>query len=167
MATALGHAEKSSFLAPTHYDDDARSVHSDQNSEDEDESIFRHDHTSFELAEYDRAMLLEEEERERLLTKSTSAGALRSIFSGGHDNSSNVRLGKSEQGKQRRRNRKVRKRRKKRSTDEEGELMFEMDEGGRINDKSSESSRSSIEIEKSILKTKVCWKNGVENALSN
>lgn len=60
-----------SFLSPANYDDDASSVHSehrsDQDTDSEDDEVLLGARSSAEIRAHDRNVLLEEEERDRLL----------------------------------------------------------------------------------------------------
>lgn len=139
------------FLSPAHYDDDAASLRSasDQESDSEDDEVLQGARSSLEIAEHDRSVLKEEEEREKLLTEADSAGkGLRRIFSGSHGNGSKVKIGKQEQRRQRRQDRKAARRRRRGKNDEEGELMYEMEEGGLHDDVSSGSSNDSSDIDR-------------------
>lgn len=66
-------APATDFLAPTTNtntnDDDVRSIHSEQDSDSEDDSVLRAARTSSEIREHDRSVLLEEEELDRMLTE--------------------------------------------------------------------------------------------------
>ena len=144
MSAAVPESNGSSLLARSNYDDDASSFHSDQVSDSEDDKILRGARTSLELLEYDRAVLKEEEERETILVRQSSGEGIARIFNGGNDHGSKVRIGRRE----RRRKRKARKRRSRGNDDEQGELMYEMEEGGQKDDTSSESSGSSTELDR-------------------
>ena len=137
----------SSLLAPSNYDNDVSSFHSGRLSDSEDDKITPGVQTSLELAEYDRAVLEEEEERENLLVSQSSGEGHRGIVNGGNDHGSQVRIGR----RKRQRKRKATKRRNGRRDDEQGELMYEMEEGGQKDDASSESSSSSSELDRQKL----------------
>lgn len=100
-------------------------------SSDDDSDNARNTRSSRERAEYDHTLLEEEEEREKLLlgkirTKPVKKSGLLDNVAG------------------RKRSRKTKKRRKgKTATDENGELMFEMEEGGPLTPLSNISSRAS------------------------
>ena len=139
------------FLSPAHYDDDAASLRSasDQESDSEDDEVLQGARSSREIAEHDRLVLKEEEEREKLLTEGDSAGkGLRRIFSGSHSNGSRVKIGKQERRRQRRQDRKAARRRRMGKDDEEGVLMYEMEEGGTHDDVSSASSNDSSDLDR-------------------
>lgn len=115
------------LLSPAAYDEDASSLRSpsEQDSDSEDDQYLSKSRTTVELAQHDRAVLEDEEELEKLLTRSSPARGLRRIFS---PNASSVRIGK--------RNRRDEKRADKRNrrydpAGEDGELMYEMEEGYR------------------------------------
>ena len=144
MPRTAPEVDGSSLLAPLKYDNDASSFHSGQLSDPEDDRIVHEAQTSLELAEYDRAVLDEEEEREELLVTQNSGEGLQRIVNGGSSHGSRVRIGRRE----RRHERKATKRRNGGKDDEQGELMYEMEEGGQKDDASSESSCSSSELDR-------------------
>ncbi len=91
---------------------------------------------STEVADHDREVLEEEEERENLLATNGKEKRSNGFF-GGRRNTETPQPAK--------------RRRKKRSADvkdEEGKLMYEMEEGGPASDVSSQASRSSLEFDK-------------------
>src|SRR2546421_3503111 len=135
------------LLSPSTYNDDAASLRSisDQDSDSEDDQVIRGTRTTFEIAEHDRTVLEEEEEREKLLAGGGAGDGLRRIFS--LSNGSRVMVGKRERRKQRRKERKERKERRRNRKNrllngggEDGELTFEMEEGGLRSDTSADSS---------------------------
>ncbi|KAI9838605.1 MAG: hypothetical protein M1819_004919 [Sarea resinae] len=158
------------LLSLANFDDDASSLRSisDQEDDSEDDEVLYGARTSRELAEHDLSVLKEEEDREKLLSGGAKEG-FRRIFSGDHSNRSMIRIGRREEREYRRqekreeREHRRQERREKRGqrrgergngrrgmrkgVDEEGELMFEMEEGGPRDDTSSESSRVSSEVE--------------------
>jgi hypothetical protein len=92
---------------------------------------------------HDRSVLKEEEEREKLLTRDTPVQRLQKAFGNTSDHGEQVRIGKKEHRRQRRREKRhAKKKRRTRGGDEEGELMFEMEEGG-FRDTGSEASTRS------------------------
>ena len=95
--------------------------------------------------EHDRTVLEEEEQQERFLTESRSRPN-RSIA----NDEVSLEQRRRAQRKERRRLRKS-KRREKGSADEEGKLMYEMEEGG-SRDSLSSSSSSSFELDHSKYK---------------
>lgn len=132
------------LLASSSYDNGISSSHSHQLSDSEDDQVTHGAQTSLELAEFDRCVLEEEEDREKLLGSQSCGQGVRAIVKGGNSHGSQVRIGRRE----RRRRRKAAKGRKGGKDDEQGELMYEMEEGGRKDDASSESSGSSSELDK-------------------
>lgn len=144
------------FLSPSHYDDDAASLRSasDQDSDSEDDEVLQGARSSLEIAEHDRSVLKEEEERENLLTEDDSAAkGLRRIFSGSHSNGSRVKIGKQERRRQRKQERKAARRRRKGRDNEEGVLMYEMEEGGLHDDVSSASSNDSEDLDRQKIQS--------------
>ena len=115
---------------------------------------------SSDLAKHDNDILAEEDEREELLTRDRNGHG-----SGDKHKSFWAVRSDSQEKKSLRREARRSKRRKSRRTreknDEEGELMFEMEEGGPKSDTSSQASSSSIELDKTNLerprKSKVCY----------
>ena len=132
------------LLAPSSYDNSISSFHSHQLSDSEDDQVTHGAQTSLELAEFDRCLLEEDEDREKLLVSQSSGQGIRAVVKGGNSHGSQVRIGRRE----RRRRRKATKGRKGRKDDEQGELMYEMEEGGRKDDASSESAGSSSELDR-------------------
>src|SRR5271168_1928186 len=66
-----------SLLSPSHYDDDASSIHSersDQDTDSEDDEVLMGARTSADIREHDRRVLLEEEEMDKLLEESRRRG---------------------------------------------------------------------------------------------
>ncbi|KAL8690961.1 MAG: hypothetical protein Q9218_003719 [Villophora microphyllina] len=118
-------------------------------SESEDDLVLGEIHNSTDLANHDRQVLLEEEEREDLLTEKGS-GAHRSVFGrmkkgGGDDQVSRTTRQRSHKKKRRRK-------RHDGATDEAGELLYEMEEGTAKEETSSQASTSSTEIDNVGLK---------------
>lgn len=113
-----------SLLSPSNYDNDAASLRSpsEQDSDSEDDEFLRHPRSTLELAQHDQSVLEDEDELEKLLTRRGAAHGLRRIFS---PNGSSVRIGKKERRRARREARQARRER----VSEEGELMYEMEEG--------------------------------------
>ena len=132
---------------------------SDADTDYEDDPVTKQGGTLTEIAHHDRGVLEEEEEREKLLgikgRPNASQGFLGRRFnekqSGGSEGNDNSR--------KMRRSRKRRRKQRESSHDEEGELMYEMEEGGPKSDISSQASSSSIELDKTNMglsfKTKV------------
>lgn len=137
-----------SLLSPAAYDEDVASLRSlsEQDSDSEDDELLRRSRSTLELAEHDRSVLEEEEETEKLLVRTGPAVGLRRIFS---PTSGTVRIGKRERRKQRRRSEREKGRGK---PYQEGDLMFEMEEGFRGDDSTQSSTRaSSLELDRLAL----------------
>ncbi|KAJ5274052.1 Alkaline phosphatase-like alpha/beta/alpha [Penicillium angulare] len=118
------HHESLELLSPSNYDNDAASLRSpsEQDSDSEDDEFLRHPRSTLELAKHDQSVLEDEDELEKLLTRRGPAHGIRRMFS---PNGSNVRIGK----KERRRARKEARLSRRERVSEEGELMYEMEEG--------------------------------------
>lgn len=140
-----------SLLTPSHYDDDASSLHSvrsNQDTDSEDDEVLMEARTSGEVRLHDQSVLMEEEERDRLLEESRiqrgrrgSAIALpaplKGLFRKASNPSTTIRNADEEKHKtERGRRRTVRRREKKERLmgeaehGEAAELMHEMEEGG-------------------------------------
>lgn len=136
-----------SLLSPTAYDDDVSSLRSlsDQDSDSEDDELIQGTRDTLELAKHDRTVLEEEEEREKLLIRTSPTDGLRQIFGFRHDNGSSVRIGK--RGRRRQRRMSIEPsggwRRYAGEADVEGECLYEMEEGGFRDDSSSQLSIAS------------------------
>ncbi|PCG97593.1 Alkaline phosphatase-like, alpha/beta/alpha [Penicillium occitanis (nom. inval.)] len=113
------------LLSPSAYDDDITSPRSlsEQDSDSEDDEFLRANRSSKELARHDKTVLEEEEEMEKLLVRSGPADGLRRIFS---PTSGPVRIGKRDRSRRRERKRSIQG-----NAHQEGDLMFEMEEGFR------------------------------------
>jgi predicted AlkP superfamily pyrophosphatase or phosphodiesterase len=171
MAQPAHPGRDASLLSPSHYDDDAASIHSersDQDTDSEDDEVLMGARTSADIRQHDRSVLLEEEERDRLLEESrrrgrrgsalAMPGPLKKLFSKSTTDLSSSGSGpgdspanEKEDGRQekRRRRRERRSKRKERlmseaSHGEDGHLMYEMEEGGM---KEGSSTGSSSETE--------------------
>lgn len=120
---------------------------SDEDSGLEDDSVDRHARNSDEVADYDRELLGEEDEREKLLAAESTTAFPGSRGKGRKDDTS-YRSG--DQQSKRRPYKSANTRRKPRlsSHDEEGKLMYEMEEGGPKSETSSQASSSSAELNK-------------------
>ncbi|KAH0536002.1 hypothetical protein FGG08_007101 [Glutinoglossum americanum] len=144
------------LLSPSTHKDDASSLRSvsNQDSDSEDDEVIHGARTSLEIAEHDRTVLEEEDEREKLLASGGAGDGFRRIFS--ISNSSKVVVGKRERRKQKREKRKAMKRQKRRdkgiSRGEEQEFMIEMEEGGLGSDTGSESSEQLSDIDRQKLR---------------
>jgi hypothetical protein len=112
------------LLSPSAYDDDVTSPRSlsEQDSDSEDDEFLRANRSPLELARHDKTVLEEEEAMEKLLVRSGPADGLRRIFS---PTVGPVRIGK------RNRRQRERKRSVQGKPHQEGDLMFEMEEGFR------------------------------------
>jgi hypothetical protein len=146
-----------SLLSPTAYDDDASSLRSlsDQDSDSEDDELVQGSRDTLELAKHDRTVLEEEEEREKLLLRASPTDSLRRIFGSKHDNGSSVRIGKRERRKKRKLGRRGGRRRRAGGADAEGELMYEMEEGGFRDDSNSQLSTASSDSDLQTLGNRV------------
>lgn len=138
----MPHPRSPSLLSPANYDNDAASLRSpsEQDSDSDDDEFLRHPRSTLELSRHDRSVLDEEEELEKLLTRSGPAHGLRRIFS---PSGSSVRIGKRERRRARREARISRRQR----VSEEGELMYEMEEGLGDDETSSVMSGSSLGLD--------------------
>ncbi|KAL6720853.1 hypothetical protein ACLMJK_002778 [Lecanora helva] len=127
---------------------DVSPLTSDADSDSDNDLAIKNARTSTEIAQYDDELLQEEEERENLLTNGTNQEKQRGFFGKrAKDKSSRKDTGQDERRKPRR----SRRRREKASSgrhDEEGELMYEMEEGGPTSEISSQASSSSTELDK-------------------
>lgn len=112
------------LLSPSHYDNDAASLRSpsEQDSDSEDDEFLRHPRSTLELNSHDRAVLDDEDELEKLLTRGGPARGIQRMFS---PSGNSVRIGRRE----RRRSRKEARQSRRERVSEEGELMYEMEEG--------------------------------------
>lgn len=145
-------------LSPSPIDDDASSLHSrsDQDTDSEDDEVLMGARTSSDIREHDRSVLLEEEERDRLLEESRRRGrrgsaleVVRGLWKKGssgslrddaqnRDTDRRGAKGSKEGGRAERRRARRERRARKRDRllgesavdGEDGELMYEMEEGG-------------------------------------
>lgn len=126
---------------------------SDTAYEEEDEDGYDNGKTSAELRREDQSLLEEEEERERLISRSGSRGAkggLGRLFHGDKKTTTRSARRKSkEPGRDRRRHLR---------SAEERELMYDTEEGGR---RLSDSSRDSSEADEDRLRTALATKKRV------
>ncbi|KAI9825292.1 MAG: hypothetical protein M1832_001326 [Thelocarpon impressellum] len=146
----------SSLLAPlARRDDDSGSIRSvsEQDSDTDDDQVLEGAQNSLEIAEHDRSVLEQEEEREKLLVAGESPTGLGRIFSGGFSNGSRVKVGKRQRRKEKRREKRRSKRERSRGDGEDGALMYEMEEGGLRSDDSSVSSDASSDLDRRKLDT--------------
>ena len=135
---------------PEKSSNDRVSIPSDADSDFEGDPIARRARNSVEIAEHDHKILDEEEEREKLLAGGSTKNAPRSFFSKRHK-SGQADLNK-EASRKLRQSRKRKRHTRGSSRDEEGELMYEMEEGGPTSETSSLASSSSTELDKLNLK---------------
>lgn len=144
-------APRRDLLSPRDYDDDAESLRSplsEQDSDSEDDEFLARSRTTLELSQHDRAVLDDEEETEKLLTRSGPTHDIRRIFS---PNRSNIRIGKREEARRQRRQEKrdARKARREKRHGYGDDEMYEMEEG-HPGDDSSLLSSSSSELDERI-----------------
>ena len=142
-----------STITPTTQERDLREGYRDESSDAESDSendlVSQHARNSAEVAERDHGLLDEEEEREELLTQAGIKTTPSKGFFGRRPKGKRpAEIELSEQKQQRRRPYKSRKANKRGGKDEEGELLYEMEEGGETYDTSSQASSSSAEIDK-------------------
>lgn len=120
---------------------------SDEDSGLEDDSVDRHARTSDEVADYDRELLGEEDEREKLLAAENTR-----VFPGslgkGRKHEPSYRSGDQRSKRKARKSQYTRGKPRIGSHDEEGKLMYEMEEGGPKSETSSQASSSSAELNK-------------------
>jgi predicted AlkP superfamily pyrophosphatase or phosphodiesterase len=141
-----------SYLSPSNYDDDASSVHSersDQDTDSEDDQVLKGARTSADIREHDRGLLVEEEERDKLLEESRRRGRrgsalamvepIKKLFAKSYTElpgTGSTELVNEKRGETKREKRRQRRRRKKEKLvansehGEDGALMYEMEEGG-------------------------------------
>lgn len=148
IGTSVGRPqpEGSSLLSPVAYDDDAESLHSrsDRDTDSDDDDLQLKTRDSREIRARDRIMLEDEDEVEKLVTKSRrrrSPGggfnplSMFSLRQRSRDDAPSNSSG-DEFGSEKRRNRRVRRLEKRErlkehaNHGEDGELMYEMEEGG-------------------------------------
>lgn len=149
--------DTSSLLAPGNYDDDASSLHSsrsDQESDSDDDQLQQRARNSRELRAADSIVFMEEDEVDKLVTdtrkkkgelqrrgsglavpnplKLFTRGADGAARPGSSNGSSEDLISEKDKRQQRRTRRRQRKERlmEKASHGEDGELMYEMEEGG-------------------------------------
>ena len=143
----------SSFLAPRNYDDDASSIHSersDQETDSEDDEVLMGARSSADIRAHDREVLIEEEERDKLLEHSRrrerrgsaiSIAPIKKLFSKSFselpkaDSQTNAEEEENEKYQRRARRKERRTKRKGKlmsdaQNGEDGQLMYEMEEGG-------------------------------------
>lgn len=127
------------------YKDDS----SDAESDIENDPASQHAPNSTQIAEHDRGLLDEEEEREKLLAAGGVRKTLSKSFLGRRRKDKKVaEIDLNENKRKHRRSHKTRKEKKGSGKDEEGELLYEMEEGGETYDTSSQASSSSADSDK-------------------
>ncbi len=98
-----------------------------------------------DVVDHDRSVLREEEEREQLLSKDTPVERLQKVFGGRSNDGGPLKIGRKERRRQKRREKRDVRRKRRKGQDAEGQLMFEMEEGG-LMDSASEASTSSLDL---------------------
>ena len=126
-------------------------VTSDEESDFENDSVARHPRISSEGAHHDQDLLEEEEEREKLLTGTSKAKSLEGLFNKRRREDPFHGTKVKEKLRSNRRSSNRRNHRRGKSKDEDGELMFEMEEGGPRSETSSQASQSSSDLDKMNL----------------
>ena len=129
--------------------EDYRDDSSDAESDFDNDPVAQHARNSTEVAEHDRGLLDDEEERETLLTggriqKDPPKGFFRRRQKDNEPSATELDEKKKRPG----RTRKGKKGKTRNGKDEEGELLYEMEEGGETYDASSQASSSSAELDK-------------------
>jgi len=135
LAQACSDNKAASLRSPSH-----------QASDSEDEGLTEKSRTTLELNDFDASVLRDEEEVQNLLSKKGPFHGFKNVFKGA---SSNLALKQRDQGtrSQRRKRRRASKRGLEGESAEEGQLLFEMEEG--FKDTSSRSSSSdSLRLDK-------------------
>ena len=126
-----------------------RDASSDAESEFDNDPVAQHARNSTELAEHDRGLLDEEEERETLLTEGRAQeDPPKGFFGRRQKDKTPSAIELNEKKKRPGRARKGKRGKKRNRKDEEGELLYEMEEGGKTYDASSQASSSSAELDK-------------------
>ncbi|KAI4161608.1 MAG: hypothetical protein LQ342_004749 [Letrouitia transgressa] len=132
-------------------------------SDSEDDQILSATNNARELAEHDRGLIREEEERENLLSSSKSTEKRK--FFGKRKKAEDFTPPNNQRA---RRNviHKNKKRKHKAASDEEGELMYEMEEGGPTSEISSQASTSSVDLDMPKLDLSTSNKHQLRNHAS-
>lgn len=126
-----------------------RDQSSDAESDYENDPVSQHSRNSTEIAEHDRGLLDEEEEREKLLAAGgTQKVPSKGFFGRRQKVQKPVEIELNASKRKPRRSHTTRRQKKGSSKDEEGELLYEMEEGGETYDTSSQASSSSAELDK-------------------
>lgn len=142
-----------SRTTPTAQERDLKEGYRDESSNAEshyeNDPISQHARSSTELAEHDRGLLDEEEEREKLLAVGGARKAPSKGFFGRRQKEKKpAEIELNENSQKPRRPHTTRREKKGSGKDEEGELLYEMEEGGETYDTSSQASSSSAELDK-------------------
>ena len=126
---------------------DVSPLNSDSESDLDNDPAVRTARDSTEVANHDREILDEEEERENLLTSNGNSKAKpsRGFFGRSRDDGA---PSEKRDGRQIRRDKRRKMGGKGDTKDGDGALMFEMEEGGLRSDVSSQASSSSLELDK-------------------
>lgn len=128
---------------------DVSPMSSDADDSDfENDPVVRNARSSTELAQHDREILDEEQERENLLTGGTSKETPRGFFGRKRKDEQSGAIQTREARHRSRRSRKKLINTDEATRDEQGELMYEMEEGGARDDTSSQASSSSADLDK-------------------
>lgn len=126
-----------------------RDESSDAGSDFEHDPLSQHLRNSGEIAEHDHGLLDEEEEREKLLaTRTTQKTLSQGFFGRRQKGNGSAEIEPNEKKQRPRRPHKTRREKKGSGKDEEGELLYEMEEGGETYDTSSQASSSSADLDK-------------------
>ena len=134
--------------------DGYRDASSGEESDFENDPISLQARNSTELANHDRCLLDEEEEREQLLaSQRTQKAPTKGFFGRRRKDQRPAEVELNEKKPEIRRSHKTRREKKGSSKDEEGELLYEMEEGGETYDTSSQASSSSAELDKQSTKS--------------
>ncbi|UKZ82383.1 hypothetical protein TrVFT333_010171 [Trichoderma virens FT-333] len=159
-STAKGERDNSSLLSPIAYDDDASSINSrDQDTDSEDDALQQRARNSRELLAHDRIVLMEEEELDQLVTDSRrkqelvrrgSALALPNPFRnlGRKPKEIGGEAETEEAGEEETKRKRVLE---EAQHGEDGELMYEMEEGGMKEGSSTGDSSESDEYDRRNL----------------
>ena len=121
---------------------DVPPLDSEEESDLDNDPVVRGARDSTEVANHDREILDEEEERETLLVSNSKAKVSKGIL--GRSRSNGILAEKVQKDRTKRR----RKHARRGTTDGEGKLIFEMEEGGPVSDVSSQASGSSVELDR-------------------
>jgi len=153
------------------YYEDVSPLTSDADSGFEDDPVVKHARNSTEIAEHDRELLDEEDEREKLLTARSPRDTPRGFFNRRRKEEHSSGTGGKIYKRTTQKSRKKRRKTKGGSHDKEGELVYEMEEGGPKSETSSQASSSSAELDKMNLahssRSRVSFAKSTSNKLSS